>query len=106
MKNLYIHKTITLITHFLHKSDGASTYLANRYSTFSSLFSFFSKIFLNLYRFCLLALVVAGALGGGYYFKVVKKKEKEELENLEEEDDFFSEAEEYEESEGSETEDI
>lgn len=63
--------------------------MANRYSTFSSLFSFFSKIFLNLYRFCLLALVVAGALGGGYYFKVVKKKEKKELENLEEEDDFF-----------------
>ena len=62
--------------------------MANRYSTFSSLFSFLSRIFLNLYRFCLLALVVAGAFGGGYYFKVVKKKEKEELENLEE-DDFF-----------------
>ena len=56
--------------------------------------------------YILLALVVAGALGGGYYFKVIKKKEKEELENLEEEDDFFSEAEEYEESEASETEDI
>ena len=54
----------------------------------------------------LLALVVAGALGGGYYFKVIKKKEKEELENLEEDDDFFSEAEEYEDSEASETEDI
>ena len=54
----------------------------------------------------LLALVVAGALGGGYYFKVIKKKEKEELENLEEDDDFFSEAEEYEESEASETEEI
>lgn len=54
----------------------------------------------------ILALVVAGALGGGYYFKVIKKKEKEELENLKEEDDFFSEAEEYEESEASETEDI
>ena len=79
--------------------------MANRYSTFSSLFSFLSRIFLNLYRFCLLALVVAGALGGGYYFKVVKKKEKEKLENLEE-DDFFSDAEKYEESEGSETEDI
>lgn len=50
-------------------------------------------------------LAIAGALDGGYYFKVVKKKEKEELESLEE-DDFFSEAEEYEESEASETEDI
>ena len=60
----------------------------------------------DLGTYILLALVVAGALGGGYYFKVVKKKEKEELENLEEEDDFFSEAEEYEESEASETEDI
>ena len=60
----------------------------------------------DLGTYILLALVVAGALGGGYYFKVIKKKEKEELENLEEEDDFFSEAEEYEESEASETEDI
>ena len=60
----------------------------------------------DLGTYILLALVVAGALGGGYYFKVIRKKEKEELENLEEEDDFFSEAEEYEESEASETEDI
>ena len=60
----------------------------------------------DLGTYILLALVIAGALGGGYYFKVVKKKEKEELENLEEEDEFFSEAEEYEESEASETEDI
>lgn len=60
----------------------------------------------DLGTYILLALVVAGALGGGYYFKVIKKKEKEELENLEEEDGFFSEAEEYEESEASETEDI
>ena len=60
----------------------------------------------DLGTYILLALVVAGPLGGGYYFKVIKKKEKEELENLEEEDDFFSEAEEYEESEASETEDI
>lgn len=60
----------------------------------------------DLGTYILLALVVVGALGGGYYFKVIKKKEKEELENLEEEDDFFSEAEEYEESEASETEDI
>ena len=60
----------------------------------------------DLGTYILFALVVAGALGGGYYFKVIKKKEKEELENLEEEDDFFSEAEEYEESEASETEDI
>jgi len=60
----------------------------------------------DLGTYILLALVIAGALGGGYYFKVVKKKEKEELENLEEEDDFFSEAEEYEEIEASETEDI
>ena len=60
----------------------------------------------DLGTYILLVLVVAGALGGGYYFKVIKKKEKEELENLEEEDDFFSEAEEYEESEASETEDI
>ena len=58
----------------------------------------------DLGTYILLALVVAGALGGGYYFKVIRKKEKEELENLEEEDDFFSEAEEYEESEASETE--
>ncbi|MGT2957986.1 cell surface protein [Streptococcus bovimastitidis] len=60
----------------------------------------------DLGTYILLALVVAGALGGGYYFKVVKNKEKEELENLEEDDDFFSEAEEYEESEASETEEI
>ncbi|MFM1539766.1 CD1107 family mobile element protein [Helcococcus ovis] len=60
----------------------------------------------DLGTYILLALVIAGALGGGYYFKVVKKKEKEELENLEEEDEFFSEAEEFEESEASETEDI
>lgn len=60
----------------------------------------------DLGTYILLALVVAGALGGGYYFKVVKKKEKEELESLEEDDDFFSEAEEYEESEASETEEI
>ncbi len=59
----------------------------------------------DLGTYILLALVIAGALDGGYYFKVVKKKEKEELESLEE-DDFFSEAEEYEESEASETEDI
>ena len=60
----------------------------------------------GLGTYILLALVVAGALGGGYYFKVVKKKEKEELESLAEDDDFFSEAEEYEESEASETEEI
>lgn len=60
----------------------------------------------DLGTYILLALVVAGVLGGGYYFKVMKNKEKAELENLEEEDDFFSEAEEYEESEASETDDF
>ena len=44
---------------------------------------------------------------GRLIIEVIKKfPKKEELENLEEEDDFFSEAEEYEESEASETEDI